>query len=60
MFILPVVVTLIVLLIAILFTATDYRVYSRGLRLDLLELFAAISLVASGIISLVLYIGGLR
>lgn len=60
MFLLPVVVTFIVLLIMMLFIASDYRVYSRVLRLDLLGLFAAMGIVASGIISLILYIGGLR
>lgn len=60
MFILPIVTTLIVLLILILVVATDYRVYSRVLRLDLLWLFAAMGITASGIISLILYIGGLR
>lgn len=60
MFILPIVTTFIVLLILILVVATDYRVYSRVLRLDLLWLFAAMGITASGIISLMLYIGGLR
>lgn len=60
MFLLPVVVTFIVLLIMMLAIATDYRVYSRDLRLDLLGLFAVMGIVASGIISLILYIGGLR
>lgn len=60
MFILPIVTTLIVLLILILVVAADYRVYSRVLRLDLLWLFAAMGITASGIISLMLYIGGLR
>lgn len=60
MFILPVVVTLIVLLIAMIFISMDYRVYSRGLRLDLLDLFVVISISAAGIISFILYIGGLR
>ena len=60
MFILPIVTTLIVLLILMLVVATDYRVYSRVLRLDLLWLFAAMGITASGIISLILYIGGLR
>lgn len=60
MFILPIITTLIVLLILILVVATDYRVYSRVLRLDLLWLFAAMGITTSGIISLILYIGGLR
>lgn len=60
MFILPVVVTLIVLLIAMIVVSTDPRVYSRGLRLDRLDLFAAISILATGMISFILYIGGLR
>lgn len=60
MFILPIVITFIVLLILIWVEATDYRVYSRDLRLDRLGLFGAIGIVASGIISLILYIGGLR
>ena len=60
MFILPIITTLIVLLILILVVATDYRVYSRVLRLDLLWLFAAMGITASGIVSLMLYIGGLR
>lgn len=60
MFILPIVTTFIVLLILILVVATDYRAYSRVLRLDLLWLFAAMGITASGIISLMLYIGGLR
>lgn len=58
MFLLPIVVTFIVLLIMMLVIASDYRVYSKVLRLDLLGLFGAISIVASGIISLILYIGG--
>lgn len=60
MFILPIVTTLIVLLILILVVAADYRVYSRVLRLDRLELFAIISIIFAGIMSLILYIGGLR
>ena len=60
MFILPVVTTFIVLVILMIVVATDYRVYSRILRLDLLWLFAAMGLTASGIISLMLYVGGLR
>lgn len=60
MFLLPIVTTFIVLLIMMLVIASDYRVYSRVLRLDLLGLFAAMGIVASGIISLILCIGGLR
>lgn len=60
MFILPIVTTFIVLLILILVVAMDYRVYSRVLRLDRLELFAIIGILFAGIISLILYIGGLR
>lgn len=60
MFLLPVIVTFTVLLIMMLVIASDYRVYSRVLRLDLLGLFTVMGLVASGIISLILYIGGLR
>ena len=60
MFLLPIIITFIVLLIMLLVIASDYRVYSRDLRLDILNLFAAMSIVASGIISLILYIGGLR
>lgn len=60
MFLLPIIVTFIVLLILMLAIASDYRVYSRWLRLDLLGLFGTMGLVASGIISLILYIGGLR
>lgn len=60
MFILPIVTTFIVLLILMLAIASDYRVYSRWLRLDLLGLFGAISIIFAGIMSLILYIGGLR
>ena len=60
MFLLPVVVTFIVLLIMMLVIASDYRVYSRVLRLELFGLFGDICILASGIISFILYIGVLR
>ena len=60
MFILPIIIVPVVLLIVMIFEASDYRVYSRGLRLDLLGILAIISIVPAGIISFILYIGGLR
>ena len=60
MFILPIVTTFIVFVVLIWVEATDYRVYSRDLRLDRLGLLGAIGILASGIISLMVYIGGLR
>ena len=60
MFLLPVVVTFIVLLIMMLVIASDYRAYSRVPRLELFGLFGDICILVSGIISFILYVGGLR
>lgn len=60
MFMLPIIIVPAVLLIIGIFEASDYRAYSRGLRLDLLGILAIISIVPVGIISFILYIGGLR
>ena len=60
MFILPIIIVPVVSLIVMIFEASDYRTYSRGLRLDLLGILTIISIVPAGIISLILYLGGLR
>ena len=60
MFLLPIIITFIVLLIAVLVVATDYRAYSRELRLEEIISIFLPSILVSGIISLVWFLIGVR
>lgn len=60
MFILPVVVTLIVSLIAMIVVFADYRVYSRDVRLEEIVSIFLPSIIAAGLISFILFLVGVR
>ena len=60
MFLLPIILSFMVLFITILVVSIDHRVYSRNIRLDEIILISIPSIVASGIISLVWFLVGVR
>lgn len=60
MFLLPVFITFIVSVVAILVIAADYRVYSRNLRLDEMGPIFISSIIFSGFLSFILFAVGVR
>lgn len=60
MFLLPIIITFIVLLIAMFVVATDYRAYLRELRLEEIISIFLPSIIVSGIISLIWFLIGVR
>ena len=60
MFLLPILITFIALVITMLVINADPRVYSRNLRLDVLTPVAVVMFSASTVLSIILFIVGVR